>query len=196
MRRPGLYDFARAALVALLTLAAAAPAAYAFSENGTHAWSTKALILRNGPGAAYDVTGEIPADVPIKVLRCQRLWCNVDGDGGRGWTSLDHISFGRTSTDWPGGINPNYPAGGPGSVCFYEGTNYTGMSICAGPGRVFRDLALLNLDNRFSSVQIIGDVSVAACRDRFFQSYCERIITSQPVLDQYLHNALSSVRVY
>lgn len=196
MPRLGLYAVARAALFALLTLAATAPAALAFSETGTHAWSTRTLTLRSGPGGAYDVTGEIPADVAIKVLRCQRLWCNVDGDGGRGWTSLEFIAFGRTSTDWPGGIHPNYPSGGPGSVCFYEGTHYTGMSVCAGPGRVFQDLALLNLDNRFSSVEITGDVSAAACRDRFFQSYCQRIITSQPVLDQYLRKALSSVRVY
>ena len=196
MRRPGLYASALAALFALLTLAITAPAALAFSESGSHGWSTRALTLRSGPGAAYDVTGEIPADVAIKVLRCQRLWCVVDGDGGRGWTSLEFIAFGRTSTDWPGGINPNYPEGGPGSVCFYEGTHFTGTSICAGPGRVFADLALLNLDNRFSSVEIIGNVSAAACRDRFFQSYCERIITSQPVLDQYLRRALSSVRIY
>ncbi|OYX01035.1 MAG: hypothetical protein B7Z15_19885, partial [Rhizobiales bacterium 32-66-8] len=148
-----------------------------------------------GPGAAYDITGEIPADVAIKVLRCQQLWCVVDGEGGRGWTSLDYIAFGRTATDWPGGINPDYPAGGPGSVCFFSGPNYTGTSFCAGPGRVVRDLALLDLDNHFSSVQITGAVTVAACRDRFFQSYCERIIVSQPVLDQYLDNNLSSFQL-
>ena len=196
MRRPRLYASALVALFALLTLAVTAPAALAFSETGSHGWSTRALTLRSGPGGAYDITGEIPADVAIKVLRCQRMWCVVDGDGGRGWTSLEFIAFGRTSADWPGGINPNYPEGGPGSVCCYEGTHFTGTSICAGPGRVFADLALLNLDNRFSSVEIIGNVSAAACRDRFFQSYCERIITSQPVLDQYLRRALSSVRVY
>lgn len=38
--------------------------------------------------------------------------------------------------------------------------------------------------------------SAAACRDRFFQSYCERIVSSQPVLDQYLVRNLSSIRVY
>lgn len=192
MRRLALYA---CALFALLASALSAPAAFAFSETGTHAWSTRALTLRAGPGGAYAVTGEIPADVAIKVLRCQRLWCNVDGDGGRGWTSLEFIAFGRTSTDWPGGINPDYPSGG-GTVCFYEGTHYTGMSVCAGPGRVFQDLALLNLDNRFSSVEVTGAVTAAACRDRFFQSYCERITASQPVLDQYLRKALSSVRVY
>jgi hypothetical protein len=186
----------RLLLAAFVLIALAASPAFAASESGTLAWSTDALQLRNGPGVAYDVTGEIATDTQIKVLRCQRLWCVVDGVGGRGWTSKDDIAFGKTPTDWPGGIHPNYPSGGPGSICFFEGTNYTGASVCVVPGRTIQDLALLNLDNRFSSVQLTGDVSVAACRDRFFQSYCERIIESQPVLDQYLLRNLSSVRTY
>jgi uncharacterized protein YraI len=196
MRRFRLLATLLASLVTTLSLAFSVAPAQALSSSGTLAWSTQVLVLQSGPGAAYDVTGEIPADVQIKVLRCQRLWCLVDGETGRGWTSLDHIAFGKTSTDWPGGINPNYPEGGPGEVCFYTGTNYSGTAFCAGPGRVVQDFALLNMDNTFASVELVGNVSVAACRDRFFQSYCERIIESQPVLDEYLHRALSSARVY
>ena len=195
MRRPRQVTPLLAVLLAIITLAATAPAAMAISETGSHGWSTRPLTLFSGPGAAYDYVGDIEADVEIRVLRCQRLWCLVDQGSNRGWTSKDRIAFGRTSTDWPGGINPDYPSGG-GTACLYEGTHYTGASICVSTGRVINDLALLNLDNRFSSIQLTGSTSVAACRDRGFQSYCERIIESQPVLDQYLHNALSSVRVY
>ena len=184
-----------ALVLAIATLALGGPS-MAFSESGSHAWSTQQLDLRNGPGDVYDNVGFIEADVAIKVLRCQRLWCLVDEGSDRGWTPKRNIAFGRTSTDWPGGIHPDYPSGGPGVVCLFEGTHYTGASVCAGPGRVFNDLALVNLDNRFSSITIEGNVSAAACRDRSFQSYCERIIESQPVLDQYLRNALSSVRIY
>ncbi|MGB3338732.1 MAG: SH3 domain-containing protein [Devosia sp.] len=175
-----------------IMLLAMAPA-FALSEAGTHAWSTSTLTLRAGPGLAYTVTGEIAADLPIKVLRCEELWCVVDGDGGRGWTSKQSIVFGLTSTDWPGGVNPDYPTGG--SICFYSGTNFTGSELCLGSGRVIHDLALLGLDNSFNSVRVHG-ASAAACRDRGFQSYCERIIADQPVLDQYLRHALSSIRVY
>lgn len=178
-----------------IMLLAMAPA-FAASETGTHAWSSNTLILREGPGLAYDVTGEIAADLQIKVLRCQKLWCAVDGPGGRGWTGKQSIVFGLTSADWPGGVNPDYPAGGPGTVCFYQGTNFTGAELCVGSGRVIQDLALLGLDNSFASVRIDGNVSAAACRDRFFQSYCERIIASQPTLAPYLRRALSSIRVY
>lgn len=178
-----------------IVLMAMAPA-FAASAAGTHAWSSDTLTLREGPGLAYAVTGEIAADLPIKVLRCQKLWCAVDGPGGRGWTSKQFVVFGRTSADWPGGVNPDYPAGGPGSICFYQGANFTGSAFCIDSGRVIHDLALLGLDNSFASVRVDGNVSAAACRDRGFQSYCERIIASQPTLAPYLHRALSSVRVY
>lgn len=184
-------------LLALLTLMSLLVApVLAASESGTHGWSLEPLTLRSGPGAAYDVTGEIPGKVAIKVLRCQRLWCNVDGQGGRGWTSKDLIGFGPEPEGALFHESPDYPAGGPGEICFFEGTNYTGASFCAGPGQVFRDLALLNVDNRFSSVSVTGDVSAAACRDRFFQSYCERVTGDQPVLDEHLRQSLSSIRVH
>jgi hypothetical protein len=181
-----------ATLFAVASLLPSLPAA-ALSESGTHAWSTQTLILSEGPGGEYDIVGEIPTDVAIKVLRCTELWCLVDGPGGTGWTTKARISFGRTPADWPGGINPDYPTGG--SVCFFEGTNYTGTSFCADTGRVLKDLLLIGWDNRASSVQVNG-TSVTACRDRDFSSYCERIIESQPVLHDYLRRALSSVRIY
>ena len=193
MRRFGLVTIVSALLAAVLALATPA---FAFSESGSHAWSARVLVLRDGPGAAYAVTGQIPAEVAIKVLRCQRMWCVVDGEGGRGWTSKDHVAFGKTPRDGLFEISPDYASGGPGQVCFFTGRNYTGTSVCAGPGQVFQDLALSGIDNAFSSVELRGNISVAACRDRFFQSYCERIIASQPVLNQYLVRNLSSVRVY
>ena len=161
-------------------------------QSGTHAFSENTLRLHNGPGTGYDLTGEIATHSAIKVLRCQKLWCLVDGDTGRGWTYKRNISFGAIPGDWPNGL-ARYPRGG--TVCFYTGTNYTGSEVCLGTGQVLKDLALSGLDNSFASVRVDG-TSVDVCRDRFFQSYCERIIQSQPVLDQYLRGALSSIRVY
>lgn len=179
-------------VLATVVLLGAVPA-LAASESGTHAWSTEPLTLRAGPGLEYDVTGSIAADLQIKVLRCEELWCAVDGPGGRGWATMQFIAFGKTSTDWPGGINPDYPTGG--TICFYQGTHYSGGELCLGAGRVINDLALLGIDNGFSSVRVYG-ASAAVCRDRDFQSYCDRIIADQPVLDQYLRRAVSAIRVY
>lgn len=183
----------------LLSLALAAATAFpasAASDVGSHGWSRTELILSTGPGAAYDHAGTIPGRIAIRILRCQKLWCLVDGNGARGWTNAYHVDFGQ-SPDWPHtGPDLNYGAGGPGKVCFYTGTHYSGSSFCAGSGEVFNDLALWGLDNVFSSVRLEGNVSAAACRDRKFQSYCERIIGDQPVLGPYLRRNLSSIRVY
>lgn len=187
--------FQRLALVFTLLAAALVPA-LAASETGSHGWALEDLTLRNGPGSAYAVTGSISENAAIRVLRCQKVWCLVDGPGGRGWTASARVGFGRTPEGPLFAIQPDYPAGGPGSVCFYSGTNYTGASFCAGPGEVFPDLALHGVDNHFASVKLEGNVSVAACRDRKFQSYCERIIESQPALDRFLLRNLSSARVY
>jgi hypothetical protein len=183
------------ATAAILALLAAAPVS-ALSESGSHGWSREALVLHSGPGDYYDVTGQIPGEVAIKVLRCQRLWCNVDGPGGRGWTRNGAIDFGKDPR-WPF-LDPDAEvldlAGGV--MCFYTGTNFTGQSFCADTGDVFTDLALWGWDNQISSIQVVTPTSAAICRDRGFQSYCERIVESQPVLNQYLRRNLSSIRVY
>ena len=184
-----------AALALAMALSALMPV-HAASETGSHGWSRQTLTLRNGPGAAYDVTGTVPGEVAIRILRCQVNWCVVDGPGGRGWTSRELVSFALSPDSPLFDVNPNHAAGGPGTICFYQGTNYTGASLCAGAGQVFNDLALYGFDNTFSSVQVTGNVSAAACRDRKFQSYCERIVESQPVLNRFLSNGLSSIRVY
>ena len=174
------------------------PATPALSETaaGSHGWSRETLVLRSGPGAAYDSPGEIPAEVAIKVLRCQKFWCNVDGPGGRGWTGKAAVDFGKDPY-WPI-LDPDneWPDLEGGQMCFFEGTNYTGRSFCAGTGEVFPDLATWGWDNRISSIQVATATSAAICRDRFFQSYCERILESQPVLHPYLRDSLSSIRLY
>jgi hypothetical protein len=179
-------------LALVLALLPAAPT-LALTESGSHGWSRNVLDLRSGPGEEYEFTGQIPGEVAIKVLRCQRLWCNVDGPGGRGWTRIGGVDFGR---DPYGPFNRERFDLTGGSMCFYTGTNYTGSYFCAESGQVIRDLALAGWDNQISSIQVVEGTSAALCRDRFFQSYCERIVESQPVLDPYLRRNLSSIRVY
>jgi hypothetical protein len=113
----------------------------------------------------------------------------------RGWAQISKLSFGLSSADPFSGPRLNYGYGG-GEVCFFEGRNYTGASLCVGSGRVFNDLLLYHLDNRFSSVTVSGSASAAVCRDSDFQSYCTRIIKSEPVLNRYLNDAVSSIRIY
>jgi uncharacterized protein YraI len=190
-----MKPFTSIALALGLGLSLLSPA-MGFSDTGSHGWARVDLTLRDGPGGAYQVTGEVAENSAVRILRCQVNWCVVDGGEARGWTSREALSFGAGPEGPLFVVRPDYPAGGPGTICFYEGTHYSGASLCAESGQVFTDLALYGYDNRFSSVEVTGDVSAAACRDRGFQSYCERIIRSQPVMDEYLVNNLSSIRVY
>ncbi|ODT50452.1 peptidase inhibitor family I36 protein [Devosia sp. 63-57] len=183
-------------LAALVVLALAVTPSAALDPSGSHGWSRSQLTLRTLPHQAGDVVGTVEQDLAIKVLRCEKLWCLVSTPVGKGWTSRDHIGFGQTSQDPLTGPNLNYASGGPGTICFYQGTNYSGASFCAGSGEVFPDLARWGLDNSFASVKVEGNVSAAACRSRDFQSYCERIVASQPVLDGLLRKNLTSIRVY
>lgn len=184
----------RLASVAALFLAVALLAlpAQAF-ETGTAAWLIKGQALYEGPGNAYDVVGELPGELKIRVDRCTYRWCLVRAEREQGWVSRDNVSFGQHPRGPLTGPHFDRPRGG--TACFYEGENYTGASVCVGAGKVVRDLLLYDLDNRYSSIEVRGG-SVMACRDRDFSSYCELIVESQPRMHGFLADNLSSYRVY
>jgi hypothetical protein len=173
--------------ILLLTLPAQA------YETGTAAWLIKGQALFEGPGHAYDVVGELGGETNIRVDRCTYQWCRIHAEGQRGWVSRDNVSFGQEPRGKFTGPHFDHPRGGV--VCFFEGANYTGASICARAGTVVHDLLLVDLDNRFSSIEVQGS-SVMACRDRDFTSYCELIVESQPQMHGFLDDNLSSYRVY
>lgn len=165
-------------------------------QTGTPAWTLKPLTLMEGPGYAYDVTGAVEAEARVYVDRCSKTWCQIHVHGQRGWVDLYALAFGQRPQPPFSGPRLNYKGGGPGTVCLYEGRNFTGNALCAGSGYVVRDLLLLHEDNRYSSVSIEGDVSVLLCRDRDFKSYCVRVNESQSRLHGFLDNNVSSMRVY
>jgi hypothetical protein len=165
-------------------------------ETGTPAWSLRPLTLLEGPGNAYDVTGEVAAEQRVYVDRCSKLWCQIHVGKARGWVDLYALGFGQEPRPPLSGPRLNLKKGGPGQVCLYEGRNFTGNSLCAKSGFVVHDLLLTRTDNRYSSVSIEGNVSVLLCRDRDFKSYCVRVNESQPRLHGFLDNGVTSLRVY
>jgi uncharacterized protein YraI len=182
------------ALSLALLLGFALPAAAL--QTGSPAWTLKAQLLFEGPGTAYDVTGEVQAEARVYVDRCSKDWCQIHVGGQRGWVSLYALTFGQRPQPPFSGPRLHLKGGGPGTVCLFEGRNFTGEALCAGPGYVVRDLLLLHKDNRYSSVSIEGDVSVLLCRDRDFKSYCVRVNESQARLHGFLDNGVTSLRVY
>jgi hypothetical protein len=183
-----------AILLSLFAMAFSAPTSAL--ETGTPAWTISAATLFQGPGSAYDVTGDVASEQRVYVERCQKLWCKVRAGSERGWMSLAELAFGHEPKGPFTGPRLKLKSGNSGTVCLYTGRDFTGMSICGDAGFVVRDFRLYNADNHFGSVAIDGDVSVMLCRDRFFQSYCQRINESTATLPAILINSVSSMRVY
>jgi hypothetical protein len=186
-----IVAFALAAVAALFALPATAQTPY-----GSRAWANHDATLYAGPGRGYDPVGDIAGDSRIRVDRCQKLWCEVHAGRAHGWMSITNVSFGNAPH--PFWVIPGVKVafGGPGSVCFYDGANYTGRAECVGPGHSVRDLLLTHRDNAISSIRIEGRVTTTVCRDRFFHSYCNVISTSQRHLGGLLNNSISSWQVY
>ncbi|MGN6489544.1 MAG: SH3 domain-containing protein [Devosia sp.] len=181
------------ALSLSLLLGFALPAAAL--QTGSPAWTLKAQLLFEGPGTAYDITGEVQADARVYVDRCSKDWCQIHVGHQRGWVSLYALTFGQRPQPFTG-PRLKIKVGDPGTVCLYEGRNFTGEALCGERGFVVRDLLLLHKDNRYSSVSIEGNASVLLCRDRDFKSYCVRVTQSQARLHGFLDNNVTSLRVY
>ena len=190
-----LAAWAAPALALALFVAGASPSVAQPTDTGSRAWATSELELHQGPGGKYAVTGTIADRSPILVDRCQKRWCQVRANGQAGWALLRKIGFGNSASH-PWTLPPVQLIRQPGSVCFYEGQNYTGQSFCAEGGYTAHDLLLSGLDNRYASVKIVGDASVTLCRDREFASYCALITHDMPVLQRFLNKSVSSIRVW
>jgi hypothetical protein len=164
---------------------------------GSAAWTTDHdLALYEGPSMRYDIIGSVSAETQVRVERCKERWCFIRGDRGDGWVSISVLSFGEEPRSFLELPKQRYPGGGPGIACFYTDINFTGVGYCAEPGTAIFDLLLEDMDNRFASLAIEGSLSVTVCRDADFSSYCERVVESQPILDRFLVNAVSSFYVH
>ncbi len=188
MRSPALL---RAVLIALAALVLAPGAALA----GTAAWLLSDANMSAGPGPEYKSVGAGAKGALVTVERCSRGYCNIDFEGKQGWVALDHLSFGLEARGMWTGPHFNVKSGN-GTVCLYTGPNYSGDYLCRDSGFVVSDFAITGLDNKFTSVKVIGDASVMVCRDLNFTSYCETITKDTPQLNRYLARNVSSVRVY
>ena len=162
---------------------------------GTSAWSLINSSLSSGPGAAYPITSSsVFEGQSVRVTRCTRRWCKIANSSG--WLSIDYLSFGQTATGPFSGPKFDTGRGGSGNVCFFNGANFSGASICLPSGAVARDLALWGWDNKISSVSVGDGVSVNLCRDRNFTSYCVLIDQDTAQLDRLLANAASSYQIW
>jgi uncharacterized protein YraI len=126
------------ALLAALSLTLFAGSGVRAEDSGTLAWTIKPLTLYEGPGIAYSVLGAVEGKIRLRVDRCTYQWCQIHVGRDRGWVSRSDLNFGQyPRAPWSGPVL-QYPSGGPGEVCLYEGHNYTGDSLCLKSGSVSR----------------------------------------------------------
>src|SRR3712207_4528993 len=110
------------ALSLVLWVAIAAPAAAV--ETGTRAWTIYGSTLYEGPGTEYDVVGSVSGDIRIRVDRCSTMWCKIRAEGQQGWVKQAALTFSEFPLGPFEGPKPNAPGTG-GTICLYEGHNYT-----------------------------------------------------------------------
>jgi len=180
-------------LAILITLAMTfGPGATALADEfGTEATVTGETALVTGPGARYPSAGVTLAEgEAVTITRCSNRWCLIEGTNG--WMSTDQLEFGN----YPDSVYRDVARGGPGEICFHQGRNFSGTTVCLPSGAVARDLQLLGWDDKVSSISVNGNVSVNVCRDREFKSYCELVYESQPQLGRLLENSVSSWQVW
>lgn len=163
-------------------------------EVGSPAVVLTTTDLLSGPGVRYPTVTSVAKSQDVIVVRCSNRWCLIAGTNG--WMSIDDLSFGNFERRPFHGTVSDIGRGGPGQVCFHDGANYSGETVCQPSGAVALDLLLLGWDNRVSSISVEGNVSVNICRDREFTSYCELVAESQPNVHRLLNNAASSWQVW
>lgn len=97
------------------------------------------------------------------------------------------LSFGNTPPR-------NAPHRRAPQVCFYDGANFTGASICPDIGT---SRARLNgfWNNRVSSIAIEGGAAVTVCRKPGFSGFCRTYTSSRSTLPRRLDNRISSVDI-
>lgn len=189
-------------LLAVLTFAVGPTLAHERGPAGASpAWTIRAVVLSPAaqiivsprPGVAAN---QLAAEKRVWVLRCDAIWCEIQAGSRRGWVELSALSFGQFPRGPLTGPKLMQKRGGPGEVCFYSGTHFSGAKFCAGTGYVIRDMQLSPWNNRIGSISITGNQSVLVCRDRSFGSYCETVIGSRKVLPRLLKRSISSLHVY
>jgi uncharacterized protein YraI len=185
----------RALSLALAVLVALVLPALAVQPAGSKAWVIWESTVYAGPGTAYDTRGSAAAESAIRVDRCSGQWCQFHSADISGWIKKANVNFGLGPNKPFSGPRLNYPSGGA-DVCFYTGEGFTGTSFCVPAGHVVRDAALVGEDNTISSIMLMDGAKVKVCRDRNFHSWCELVTESQPTLNGFLDNGVSSWRVF
>ena len=186
-----------AAAAAALCLAAGTGAALADS-----ATATSPVNVRYTPGGAK--VGVLYRGEEVEVRKCIGGWCLISHPGPDGWVSQDYLEFADFGDDGLEdevvidlGDDGGFPddEADVAEVCFYDKANFGGSSFCVeGEDTVNRLPG--NWNDRISSIEIIGDLTVDLCTEKNLYGACGTFSSSRSSLPGALNNKASSYEIY
>lgn len=207
--------------IKVLALAGAGVAAFALPAFAADAEAKTAANVRSGPGTNYAVVDTLYAGEDVDITQCTSSgkWCYVTHSGPDGWvhTSLlqpvggSGSGSGSTSNNCNFHIGPSgfklecdgssitLPIPGtpptPKKVCVYNGSNYTGASVCVTAGTSDPNLTGF-WNNRITSLKVFGGAKVQLCQNPGYGGFCNTFSSNVPHLGFALNNKASSYKTW
>lgn len=183
-----------------------------------------ATNVRSGPGPNYKVVDTLHPGEDVDIRKCtpSGRWCYIEHRGPNGWVYTPllrpvggaRIGRGSTANNCTFSIGPNgfaltcgagsisIPAPIPVApvapvkrVCFYEGANYSGNSLCVNDGVDDPDLSGY-WNNRISSLKVSRGTRVSLCQNPNYSGFCNTFSSNVPYLGFALNNKASSYRTW
>ena len=141
--------------------------------------------IRKAPSPKAKKLGTLQAGTSVEVDpdSCTNGFCQLANDFGPvGWILEDSFEFEEEE--------PEEVA----EACFYDKANFGGASFCLEPGDVQNKLSS-KWNDRISSIEITGDISVDLCTDKNLFGLCGTFSSDVANLSSKLNNKVSSIEV-
>jgi hypothetical protein len=140
--------------------------------------------IRKAPSPNAKKLGTLSAGTSIEVDpdSCINGYCQLANDfGPQGWISEDLIEFDDDFEE-------------VAEACFFDKANFGGASFCLEAGDIENKLSS-KWNDRISSIQITGDISVDLCSDKNLYGLCGTFVSDVKVLSSKLNNKVTSIEV-
>ena len=185
-----------AASAAVLLFVAGAGAALADT-----ATASSPVNVRSTPHGAK--VGVLYRGEQVEVVKCAGGWCLISHPGPDGWVSQDFLAFDDFGDDGFDDEEDDIDLGGGfeedeeeiAEVCFYDRANFKGESFCV-EGEETRNKLTGHWNDRISSIEITGDLTVDLCSEKNLYGACGTFHTSKSSLPGGLNNRASSYEIY
>lgn len=167
------------------------------------ATASSPVNVRYTPGGAK--VGVLYRGEEVEVLRCTGGWCLISHPGPDGWVSQDYLEFADFGDDdfedemvidfGDDGFDDEEEEEEVAQVCFYDKANFGGQSFCV-EGEDTSNRLSGYWNDRISSIEIIGDLTVDLCTEKNLYGACGTFSSSRSSIPAALNNKVTSYEIY